>query len=155
MSQLQAIFDNPISIIISFFAVIYAIKEFDGLIKWFKEKLQGYHEEENKEESLEERIDSISKTSEEHTKALEELAKAIKDINESLKSMAEEHRKSQMVSDRATLYHLYETLKDRDSLSYAEFECFSEISDRYLKYGGNGPFKKEVIPTILNKEKDF
>lgn len=150
MSQLQTIFDNPITIIISFFAVIYAIKEFDGLLKWFKEKLNGYHEEEKQEESIEERIDNISKTSEEHTKALEELAKDIKDINESLKSMAEEHRKSQTISDRATLYHLYETLKDKDSLTIAEYECFHNIGERYLTNGGNGAFKK-LIPQIENK----
>lgn len=155
MSQLQTIFDNPITIIISFFAVIYAIKEFDGLLKWFKEKLNGYHEEEKQEESIEERINTISKVSEEHTKALEELSQKIDFLCTNLEKMGDEHRKSQMISDRATIYHLYETLKDREELSFAEYECFSEVSDRYLKNGGNGPFKKEIIPFILDKCKNF
>lgn len=150
MSQLQAIFDNPIGVIISFFAVVYAIKEFDGLIKWFKEKLKGYHEEEKEGESLEERIGAISKTSEEHTETLKELTVAINNINESLDRMAEEHRKSQTITDRATLYHLYETLKDKDSLTIAEYECFHNIGERYLSNGGNGAFKK-LIPQIESK----
>lgn len=148
MSQLQAIFDNPIGVIISFFAVVYAIKEFDGLIKWFKEKLQGYHEEEKEGESLEERISAISKTSEEHTETLKELTKAIEDINNNLNMMADEHRKSQVISDRATLYHLYSELKDKESLSLAEYECFSEVAHRYLDNGGNGAFRHRLIPEI-------
>lgn len=150
MSQLQAIFDNPITIIISFFAVIYAVKEFDGLLKWFKEKLNGYHEEEKQEESIEERITAISKVSEEHTKALEELSQKIDTICNNLEKMGDEHRKSQTISDRATLYHLYETLKDKDSLTIAEYECFHNIGERYLNNGGNGAFKK-LIPEIESK----
>lgn len=161
MSQIQPILDNPWLLIGSFFCVVYGIKEIDALIKWIRGKFQDYHEETKGEEDLEKEIKSISYVSAEHTKTLANLTDTIKNINVSVVQMNQaldrkfeefgnKQKQDQVITDRATLYHLIEEFKHQESLSIAEYECFHNIAERYLKNGGNGAFRK-LIPEIENK----
>lgn len=162
MSQLQTVFSNPITVIVSFFAVVYFVKELDNLVQWIKGKLTGYRTNENKKEDLEGEVRNISCISESHTKTLRDITDAIKNINLSVvhinqaidkkfDELEDKQKEDQVITDRATLYQLYEKMKDYESLSIAEHECFNTIAERYLANGGNGAFRNHIIPSILNK----
>lgn len=162
MSDLQAIFDNPLSVIGGFFIVVFAIQKLYELGVWIKARLDDYHGEVKKKEDIDEereklkkQVEEISEISSKHTETLTELTKAIESMNENISKrldrIEEKAVQDQVISDRATIYHLYETLIDREYLTIAENECFENVANRYMANGGNGAFRQNIIPSIIRK----
>lgn len=163
MGYLEQVLQNPVGIIISFFLVLFLIKELYGLYRWYKDREDDLYTNRTNDAEFHKQVNEIASTSEKHTKALEDISQSLIKINERLDDMekasreadelAEKERKADIVANgRATLYHLYEMLKDKPTLTLSEYETFKDISSRYLEAGGNGAFRNKIIPEIENKQ---
>ena len=142
---------SPSSVILSVLLAIYAIKEGYELFKWWKNRVDDYHGRQSEKEDFHNQVHEIACISGKHTETLEKISVSLDKINERLDN-AETQRKADMVANgRATLYRLYEVLKNKPSLSPSEYETFNEIANRYLDADGNGVFRNKIIPMITGK----
>lgn len=154
METFERIAADPVIIIVALLLIAYGIKELHSLIMWWKARGDEYHGSRTEKENFRQQVCDIACTSEAHTQTLQKISDSLDKINERL-DHAEEERKGDMVaSGRATLYHLYETLKDRDTITMSEYETFNSVATRYLKAGGNSVFKDKIIPEITQKPID-
>lgn len=162
MTYIKEFLENPTGLSVSFFVVIMAIKELYELYKWVRGRADDYHHTLSEDEDFHEQVCNMTCTTQRHTQALENIGTSLDQINDRLDSIeknsieaderAEKERKADIVANgRATLYHLYETFKEKDTLTTSEYETFKNVADRYLEAGGNGAFKNKIIPDIENK----
>jgi len=154
MSNIKDMLANPVAILLGFFIVLLVIKELYEIVKWWKDRADGYHNIKNAKEDFRQQVCEIACTSEKHTETLIKISESLDGINERL-DKAEQHRKKDTIaSGRATLYHLYEKLRDKDTISLSEYETFDDVANRYLGAGGNSVFRDKIIPEIRNKPVD-
>ena len=146
--------EQPLTVALTVWLLMKAVRELADHIQWWKEKAKGYHEKESQKEDFEQKVCDIACTSEEHTKALTQIGEALEGINKRLDEAENERKQDTVANSRATLYHLYETLKDKPSLTVSEYDTFSAVAERYIAAGGNKTFKNKLIPEILNKHVD-
>ena len=72
-------------------------------------------------------------------------------LNKRLDDMAVENRKTSVAQARSILYQLASEFEKKDHISTAEYETFTNLSEIYIKNGGNSVFKNKIIPTIEAK----
>lgn len=152
MTFIEKVAGSPLTIILAFLVALFAIKEIYEIVMWWKSRADGYHKYKSDKEDFEQKVCDIACTSEKHTEALEKISDCLDRIDGRLEK-AEEDRKSDLIANgRATLYHLYEKLKDSDTISPSAYETVKEISRRYLAAGGNSIMKDKIIPELLSKK---
>ncbi len=163
MEQIQELLKDPLAPVVALLVLFYAAQEVIKNWDWVKGRFDGCvqraiqkNDEEKKEKEIEKKVDELAATSLQHTQSMERLERSLEELNqtmkEGLKRLEDDRKKDTRASARATLLSLYENLKDKDSLELGEYETFSDIAERYIKAGGNGPFKCKIIPEILNKK---
>lgn len=162
MQYLEQTMKNPVGVVMSFILVLFLVKDIYNLYKWYKDRVDDHYSTKTEDEEFHKQVNEINHISEEHTKALKEISESLIKINDRLDNMDESNKEAQRKADkermidtvingRATLYYLYEVLKDKPSLTMSEYETFKNLSDRYLEAGGNGAFKNKIIPDIVSK----
>lgn len=163
MKEITELLSNPIGTLVTVICVFVAAKYLYELFKWYKETfVLKKHKDLSNDEDFHEQVSHIACVSQEHTSTLEKFTGAIADMSSEIKNMntemnkrfdvLDEERKADIVANgRASLYHLYEELRGKNSLTISEYETFESLANRYLAADGNGPFKNKIIPEILNK----
>ena len=94
---------------------------------------------------FDDKLDTIAAGVQEVAAGLETFSES---VNKRLDDMAEETRERSVANARATLYSLAKELEGRDHISKAEYETFSELSQIYIRNGGNSVFKNKIIPFV-------
>ncbi len=151
MGNIQEFFKNPLSVMMAFFLMLFVVKEVFELWKWYKGRADDYHKSESAKEDF---IAKVNVLEDEFIKSAETMAdikKTLLALHERLDNYEEDRKQDFVVSSRATLYQLYETLKDKDELTLSEYETFCNLGEKYLSSGGNGAFRNKIIPEIQCK----
>ncbi len=154
MGYFEKFLENPVSVILAVVLAVYVIKEGYELFKWWKNRADDYHGSRKADEDFHKQVCEIACTSEEHSKALKKIGDALEGINERLDRAEQERKEDTIANSRATLLHLYDNLKSKDSLTVSEYETFNSVSERYLAAGGNSVFRDKIIPEIRGKQID-
>lgn len=158
MDFIKEVLNDPVTKVLAIIVVFYAVKEIIMNWEWIKQRLDKRYKDkqdaEDEQESLEQRVRDIACTSEKHTQTLEQIGDALNNINNTLQDMEKERDEDIVANGRATMYHLYEKLKDQPTISTSEYETFHAIAERYLAAGGNAVFKDKIIPEIYAKPVD-
>lgn len=114
---------------------------------------------EDEKEGIEKRIEALEANDKRFDDKLDTIAAGVQEVaagletfsesvNKRLDDMAEETRERSVANARATLYSLAKELEGRDHISRAEYETFSELSQIYIRNGGNSVFKNKIIPFV-------
>ena len=151
MGSIEKLLESPVTIILAFFLVLLVIKELYEIFMWWKKRADGYHDIKSEKEDFHQQVCDIACTSQQHTETLEKISVSRDGINKRLDKAEDERKEDLIASGRATIYHLYEKLRDSETISPSAYETVSEISKRYLKAGGNSIMKDKIIPELLNK----
>lgn len=151
MGYIEQILSNPIGIVMTILIVILALMELEKILKWIKGKFEGYHKIKTTDEDFHKKVDDLAVAHQENVKLLQKIDESVNKINERLDFVEEERKLDTQASLRATLYRLYESLKDEDSLTSSQYEVFHDAAQRYLNAGGNSVFKKKIIPFMESK----
>ena len=151
MGYIEQILSNPIGIVMTILIVILALMELEKILKWIKGKFEGYHKIKTTDEDFHKKVDDLATAHQENVKLLQKIDESVNKINERLDFVEEERKLDTQASLRATLYRLYESLKDEDSLTSTQYEVFHDAAQRYLNAGGNSVFKHKIIPFMENK----
>ncbi len=151
MGYIEQILSNPIGIVMTILIVILALMELEKILKWIKGKFEGYHKIKTTDEDFHKKVDDLAVAHQENVKLLQKIDESVDKINERLDIVEEERKLDIQASLRATLYNLYEDLKDEESLSPTQYEVFHDAAQRYLNAGGNSVFKKKIIPFMESK----
>lgn len=149
---LKVAFESPMSSLVVIFLFIAAIKGTYEGVKWIKGELnrwyQNKHDEQEKDETIMERLEKLETENIEQTNRCTNITEALIQINEQIKDIRDDYNKVTVALTRASLHTLCHGLKDRDSITEAEYETFTDLRDVYLTSGGNAVFKNKIIPYI-------
>lgn len=149
---LKVAFESPMSSLVVIFLFIAAIKGTYEGVKWIKGELnrwyQNKHDEQEKDETIMERLEKLEAENMEQTIKCTNITEALIQINEQIKDIRNDYNKVTVALTRASLHTLCHSLKDRDSITEAEYETFTDLRDVYLASGGNAVFKNKIIPYI-------
>ena len=151
MGYIEQILSNPIGVVMTILIVILALMELEKILKWIKGKFEGYHKIKTTDEDFHKKVDNLAVAHQENVKLLQKIDESVNKINERLDFVEEERKLDTQASLRATLYRLYENLKDEDSLTSTQYEVFHDAAQRYLNAGGNAVFKNKIIPFMESK----
>lgn len=158
MEFVKEVLNDPVTKVLAILAVFYAIKELITNWEWVKQRVDKKYKEKNADENekkdLESKVGDIAIISEQHTETFAQIGEALDGINIRLDEMEKERNEDIIANGRATMYHLYEEMKDKQTLTMSDYETFNAIATRYLAAGGNSVFKDKIIPEIRNKPID-
>ena len=152
MTFIEKVTASPVTIILAFLVVLFAIKEIYEIFMWWKSRADGYHKYKSDKEDFEQKVCDIACTSEQHTETLKKISDCLDRIDSRLEKAEEERKEDIIASGRATLFNLDEKLGDKDTISASAYETVSAISTRYLRAGGNSIMKDKIIPKLLSKK---
>lgn len=136
---------GPVAAVALFWIAIMALKELIEMYRWFKARLEEWSDKKNgierREESEEERLSKLeaqySKLDSKFDKMYELIVQQQKDNDEVV-----------VANSRATLNTLAEQISAKGYMTETEYDTFMDLSDMYLKKGGNHSMKDKVIPYI-------
>jgi methyl-accepting chemotaxis protein len=94
-------------------------------------------------------IETLKQTDEQQRKAVEQLSDSVTSIHKSLNDFKAENKEQVVASYSSTLYRLYMEAVSKGYTDRAALETFSNMSDIYLKNGGNSVFKNKIIPQYM------
>lgn len=152
--NIQTVFTVVIGLWVIFMAGKEILEHFD----WWKNRADKFNKKKSDEKQekidFEQKVCDIACTSEKHTETLAQIGEALDGINKRLDDMENERKEDIIANGRATMYHLYEEMKDKEALTTSDYETFNAIATRYLEAGGNAVFKDKIIPEIYAKPVD-
>lgn len=144
MKAIEELLKNPATIALSFFILVYAIKEGYELFKWWKNRAHDYHASVSEREDFQRRVDD-------NTETLSDIKKSLNGLNSRIDNIEMDRKMDILAMGRIQLYQFYEKLKDKEEITAGESDAFNAIADRFLAAGGNGTFKRKIIPAIQSK----
>ncbi len=150
MTYLQKILDDPITLLASFFIVVFAVKECMEIWKYFKSRGKEMYDKDAEISIMKTEIEGVKATQVQQGNALHEVQDSLGDIADMIKALEVERKADSVAQGRAMLYDLYNQLKDRETLTLGEYEVIQDVFNRYEKSGGNGTFKK-ISHVLLSK----
>ena len=139
---LEKLLSSPTEALVGFFVVLFCIKEGIELYKWFKSRGKEMYDKDAEIEVMKSKISAVEKRQEEQTCSFITMQQTLMNINTTLINLETERKKDTVAQGRASLYDLYNKLKDKDELTLGEHEVVSDVFARYENAGGNGTFKK-------------
>lgn len=151
MGYIEQILSNPIGVIMTVLVVILALMELEKILKWIKGKFEGYHKIKTTDEDFHKKVDNLAVAHQENVKLLQKIDESVDKINERFNAVEKERKLDTQATLRATLYHLYEDLKDEETLTPTQYEVFHDAAQRYINAGGNSVFKNKIIPFMESK----
>lgn len=101
-------------------------------------------------ETMKKEIDCVKKKQETQDYTLINVQQTLMNINTTLGNIEIERKRDTVAQGRASLYDLYNKLKDKEELTLGEHEVVSDVFARYEHAGGNGTFKK-LSKILLDK----
>lgn len=150
MGTLLKLLESPLEVLAGFVIVIFCIKEVLELWKYFKNRGKEIYDKDSEMESVKAEIEDIKKKQDDQSHTFIAIKDTLAKINDTLDNFEIERKKDTVAQGRASLYDLYNKLKDKDELTLGEYEVVSDVFARYEKAGGNGTFKK-LSKILLSK----
>lgn len=151
---IQSAFESPVNAVMIILLFIAAIRGLYEIVKWFKNELNNWYnnrqKEEDRVEQVEQRLDTLEQENQRQFEKLDSIDATLQNITATLEMMAEQERANTVAICRSTLWRLYLEFEDRETITSAEYETFMDLADRYLKNNGNSVFKDKIIPYVKN-----
>lgn len=152
LDLINAVEESPFVAIVSIILFVAAVKGLYEFVKWVKGELnkwyQTKYDAQEKDETIKDRLDKLEAENAEQTTECANIVAALSDINQQIADVRNDYKQVTVALTRVSLHNLWHNLADRDSITEAEYETFTDLRDVYLASGGNAVFKNKIIPYI-------
>lgn len=150
MSLITKLLESPTEALVGFFLVLFCIKEGLELYKYFKNRGKEIYDKDAEIVSIKKEMNVIKQKQETQDCTLVTMQQTLMNINTTLTNIEIERKRDTVAQGRASLYDLYDKLKDKETLTLGEHEVVNDVFARYEHAGGNGTFKK-LSKVLLDK----
>lgn len=153
MSVITELFKiNYITFMVSFFAIIFAVKEVIELYSYFKKKFNIKTGREQSDDTLENRISRLEQHDKFQYDKLSELSAGIHDIKDLIVSNETRQGKVTVATCRSTLYRLHKEFVSQKFVTREGLKTFLEIGKVYEDANGDDIFHDKLYPEVMKLE---